>query len=324
MLKPLLAASLAAVALGVSNVGDAQPYPSKPIHIVVPYTAGGPADLLVRGLGIKLAEKWGQQVVVENRPGANEIIAAEAVAKAAPDGYTWLVASDAVFTLNASLYSKLPYDPVKDLVPVSKLVTANLLLVTRPDFPANSVKEFIDYAKQNPGKLSYGSVGAGGVNHLAMSWFNSLNGLQMEHVPYKGLVQALQDVITGRVDTMFAVIGGALPFVQSNKLKALAVSGKARSGVLPNVPTFAEVGYPAFDASFYFAVAAPAGTPRDIVTKFASEASQIVNSAEFKEKYLTQLGFEPVGDTPDQFAAFLVNDRKIGAEKVKVSGAKLD
>jgi len=324
MLKPLLAASLAAVALGVSNVGDAQPYPSKPIHIVVPYTAGGPADLLVRGLGIKLAEKWGQQVVVENRPGANEIIAAEAVAKAAPDGYTWLVASDAVFTLNASLYSKLPYDPVKDLAPVSKLVTANLLLVTRPDFPANSVKEFIDYAKQNPGKLSYGSVGAGGVNHLAMSWFNSLNGLQMEHVPYKGLVQALQDVITGRIDTMFAVIGGALPFVQSNKLKALAVSGKARSGVLPNVPTFAEVGYPSFDASFYFAVAAPAGTPRDIVTKFASEASQIVNSAEFKEKYLTQLGFEPVGDTPDQFAAFLVNDRKIGAEKVKVSGAKLD
>ena len=324
MLKPLLAASLAAVALGVSNVGEAQPYPSKPIHIVVPYTAGGPADLLVRGLGMKLAEKWGQQVVVENRPGANEIIAAEAVAKAAPDGYTWLVASDAVFTLNASLYSKLPYDPVKDLAPVSKLVTANLLLVTRPDFPANSVKEFIDYAKQNPGKLSYGSVGAGGVNHLAMSWFNSLNGLQMEHVPYKGLVQALQDVITGRVDTMFAVIGGALPFVQSNKLKALAVSGKARSGVLPNVPTFAEVGYPSFDASFYFAVAAPAGTPRDIVTKFASEASQIVNSAEFKEKYLTQLGFEPVGDTPDQFAAFLVNDRKIGAEKVKVSGAKLD
>jgi len=324
MLKPLLAASLAAVALGVSNVGDAQPYPSKPIHIVVPYTAGGPADLLVRGLGMKLAEKWGQQVVVENRPGANEIIAAEAVAKAAPDGYTWLVASDAVFTLNASLYSKLPYDPVKDLVPVSKLVTANLLLVTRPDFPANSVKEFIDYAKQNPGKLSYGSVGAGGVNHLAMSWFNSLNGLQMEHVPYKGLVQALQDVITGRIDTMFAVIGGALPFVQSNKLKALAVSGKARSGVLPNVPTFAEVGYPSFDASFYFAIAAPAGTPRDILTKFASEASQIVNSAEFKEKYLTQLGFEPVGDTPEQFAAFLVNDRKIGAEKVKVSGAKLD
>jgi tripartite-type tricarboxylate transporter receptor subunit TctC len=137
-------------------------------------------------------------------------------------------------------------------------------------------------------------------------------------------VQALQDVITGRLDTMFAVIGGALPFVQSNQLKALAVSGRARSSVVPNVLTFAEVGFPAFGASFYFAVAAPAGTPRDIVSKFATDASQIVNSAEFREKYLTNLGFEAVGDTPDQFAAFLVNDRKIGTEKVKVSGAKLD
>jgi tripartite-type tricarboxylate transporter receptor subunit TctC len=186
------------------------------------------------------------------------------------------------------------------------------------------VKEFIDYAKQNPGKLTYGSVGAGGVNHLAMSWFNSLNGLTMEHIPYKGLVQALQDIVTGRVDGMFAVIGGALPFVQSGKLKALAVSGKARNAALPNVPTFAEVGYPNFDASFYFALAAPAGTPRDIVTRIAADASEIVRSPEFRDKHLAVLGFEGVGETPDQFAAFLVNDRKIGAEKVKVSGAKLD
>ena len=324
MLKFALVVMLAAVNVGGSNESHAQPYPTKPIRIVVPYTAGGPADVLVRGLGQKLSEKWGQQVVVDNRPGANEIVAAEAVAKSPPDGYTFLVASDAVFTLNASLYSKLPYDQVKDFTPVTKLVTANLMLVARPDFPASSVKELIDYAKANPGKLSYGSVGAGGVNHLAMSWFNNLNGLKMEHVPYKGLVQALQDIITGRLDAMFAVIGGALPFVQSNKLKALAVSGRSRSGVVPNVPTFAEVGYSTFDASFYFAVAAPTGTPRDIVTKFATDASQIVNSSEFREKYLTMLGFEPVGDTPEQFAAFLVNDRKIGAEKVKVSGAKLD
>jgi tripartite-type tricarboxylate transporter receptor subunit TctC len=198
------------------------------------------------------------------------------------------------------------------------------MLVTRPDFPASSVREFIDYAKKNPGKLSYGSVGAGGVNHLAMSWFNSLNGLQMEHIPYKGLVQGLQDIVTGRLDAMFAVIGGALPFVQSNKLKALAVSGKARNGVVPNVPTFAEVGYPTFDASFYFAIAAPAGTPRDIVAKFAADAREIVGSAEFREKYLTNLGFEPYGETPEQFAAFLVEDRRLAAEKVKISGAKLD
>lgn len=316
-------AALAVAGLLPFNGAQAQPYPNKPVRIVVPYPAG-PADALVRGLGQKLSEKWGQPIIVENKPGANEILAADAVAKSPPDGYTFLVASDAVFSFNQSLYSKLPYDPVKDFVPVTKLVTANLLLVTRPDFPANSVKEFIDYAKANPGKLSYGSVGAGGVNHLSMSWFNNLNGLKMEHVPYKGLAPGLQDIITGRLDTMFAVIGGALPFVQANKLKALAVSGSARSGVVPNVPTFAEVGFPNFDASFYFAVAAPAGTPREIVMKFATDASEIVRSAEFREKFLTNLGFEPVGDTPEQFAAFLVNDRKIGAEKVKVSGAKLD
>jgi tripartite-type tricarboxylate transporter receptor subunit TctC len=324
MLKLALVLLAAVLAAGTSLQGHAQAWPSKPVRIVVPYTAGGPADVLVRGLGQKLSEKWGQQIVVENRPGANEIIAAEAVAKSAPDGYTFLLASDAVFTLNSSLYSKLPYDPVKDFTPVSRLVTANLMLVTRPDFPANSVKEFIAYARANPGKLSYGSVGAGGVNHLAMSWFNNLNGLQMEHVAYKGLVQALQDVITGRLDTMFAVIGGALPFLQSGKLKALAVSGRSRSSVAPSVPTFAEVGYANFDASFYFAVAAPAGTPREIIQKFAADAGQIVTSAEFRDKHLLTLGFEGVADTPEQFAAFLVNDRKLGAEKVKVSGAKLD
>jgi tripartite-type tricarboxylate transporter receptor subunit TctC len=157
-----------------------------------------------------------------------------------------------------------------------------------------------------------------------MAWFANQNNLKMEHVPYKGLVQALQDMIAGRLDVMYAVIGGALPFVQSNKVKAIAQSGSARSSIIPNVPTFTEAGFPAFDASFYFALAAPAGTPREIVARLATDASEIVRSAEFREKYLTNLGFEPVGDTPDQFAAFLVNDRKLGAEKVKVSGAKLD
>ena len=316
-----------AIAIGLAAFGAtaaAQGYPNKPVRIVVPYTAGGPADALVRGLGLKLTEKWGQQVIVDNRPGANEIVAAEHVAKQPADGYTFLLASDAVYSLNGYLYSKLPYDPVKDFTPVTKLVTANLMLVTRPDFPANSVKEFIEEVRKNPGKYTYGSVGAGGVNHLAMSWFNSVNGLKMEHVPYKGLVQGLQDIVTSRLDAMFAVIGGALPFIQSNKLKTLAVSGKTRTAIIPNVPTFAEVGYPAFDASFYFAVAAPAGTPPDVVKKFATDAAQVVNSQEFKDKYLTNLGFEAVGDTPEQFAAFLVNDRKLAAEKVKVSGAKLD
>ena len=308
----------------IATLAQAQTYPSKPVRVVVPYTAGGPADLLVRGLGQKLTDSWGQQIIVENKPGANEIIAAQDVAKSPPDGYNYLLASDAVFALNPYLYSKLPYDPVKDFAPVSRLVNANLMLVTRPDFPAGSVRELVDYAKKNPGKLNYGSVGAGGVNHLAMAWFNTQNGLDMQHVPYKGLVQGLQDIMTNRLDVMFAVIGGAAPHLKAGKMKALATSGKARNPLIPEVPTFAEAGFPNFDASFYFGFAAPAGTPRDMVMKFAAASAKIVNTAEFREKYLNNLGFEPVGDGPEQFAAFLKQDREMAAKKVKASGAKLD
>jgi tripartite-type tricarboxylate transporter receptor subunit TctC len=302
----------------------AQQYPAKPIRIVVPYTAGGPADLLVRGLGQKLNEAWGQQVVVENKPGANEIIAAQDIAKSPADGYNYLLASDAVFSLNQYLYSKLPYDPAKDFAPVGRVVTANLMIVVRPDFPAASVKELIDHAKKNPGKLNYGSVGAGGVNHLAYAWFNTMNGLEMQHVPYKGLVQGLQDIATSRLDTMFAVIGGAAPLLKAGKLKGIAVSGQSRNALIPDVPTFTEAGLPSFDASFYFALAAPAGTPRDLLEKFAAESGKIVTSPEFKEKYLANLGFEAVRDSPQQFGAFLAKDRELAAKKVKASGAKLD
>jgi len=301
-----------------------QAYPSKPIRVVVPYTAGGPADLLVRGLGQKLNDAWGQQIVVENKPGATEIIAAQDVAKSPPDGYNYLLASDAVFSLNGYLYSKLPYDPVRDFAPVSRLVNANLMLVARPDFPAATARELVDFAKKNPGKLNYGSVGAGGVNHLAMAWFNTQNGLDMQHVPYKGLVQGLQDIVTSRLDVMFAVIGGAAPMLKAGKMRGLATSGKARNALIPDVPTFAEAGFPNFDASFYFGLAAPAGTPREMIAKFAAESARIVNTAEFREKYLNNLGFEPVGDTPEQFAAYLRQDRELAAQKVKASGAKLD
>ncbi|HUQ74408.1 MAG TPA: tripartite tricarboxylate transporter substrate binding protein [Burkholderiales bacterium] len=315
---------IAVVLALVAGLAQAQTYPSKPIRIVVPYTAGGPADLLVRSLGQKLTDAWGQQIIVENKPGANEIIAAQDIARSPADGYNYLVASDAVYSLNGYLYSKLPYDPVKDFTPVSRLVTANLMLVTRPDFPAATPKELVDNAKKNPGKLNYGSVGAGGVNHLAMAWFNTQNGgLDMQHVPYKGLVQGLQDIVTSRLDVMFAVIGGAAPFIKAGKMKGLAVSGKNRHPLIPEVPTFAEAGMPNFDASFYFAMAAPAGTPREMVAKMAGEAGKIINTAEFKER-LTNLGFEPVGDAPEQFAAFLKQDREIAAQKVKASGAKLD
>jgi len=308
----------------VAAAGQAQTYPSKPVRIVVPYTAGGPADLLARGMGQKLSETWGRQIIVENKPGANEIIAAQDIAKSPADGYHYLLASDAVFSLNQYLYSRLPYDPERDFTPVARLVTANLMLVARTDFPASSVRALVDYARKNPGKINYGSVGAGGVNHLAMAWFNTLNGLDMQHVAYKGLVQGLQDIMTSRLDVMFAVIGGAAPHLKAGKMKGLAASGKSRNALMAEVPTFAEAGFPDFDASFYFGLAAPAGTPRELIAKFAAESAKIVNAAEFREKYLNNLGFEPVGDAPEQFAAFLRRDRALAEKKVKASGAKLD
>ncbi|MDB5851020.1 MAG: hypothetical protein JWP29_4772 [Rhodoferax sp.] len=322
--RRLWLAALAAAAVACAGPSLAQGYPSKPIRIVVPYAAGGPADVMVRAIAQKLGDGWGQPFIVDNRPGANEIIAADLVAKSAPDGYTFLVASDGAYSLNQNLYPKIPYDPVRDFEPVAKLAVGNLMLVTRPDFPATNVKEFIDYVKQNPGKLNYGSIGAGGVNHLASAWFNNINGLQMEHVAFKGLPAAVQELMAGRIDAMFAVTGGVAPFIESNKVKALAVSGKSRQPAAPNVPTFAEVGYPTFDASYYFGVVAPKGTPPEIAERFARDMGKVINAPEFKTRYLQPLGFEAAGDTPAQFAAFLKGDRELGAQKVKVSGAKLD
>lgn len=314
----------ALASLAFAGAAQAQGYPTKPIRIVLPYSAGGPADVMVRAISQKLGDSWGQPFIVDNKPGANEIIAADIVAKSPGDGYTFLVASDGAYSLNQALYPKIPYDPVKDFVPVAKLAVGNLMLVTRPDFPAANVKEFIEQVKRNPGKFNYGSIGAGGVNHLASAWFNSINGLQMEHVAFKGLPPAVQELMAGRIDAMFAVTGGVAPFLETNKIKALAVSGRNRQPAAPNVPTFAEVGYPTFDASYYFGVVAPKGTPPEISARFARDMSKIINTAEFKTKYLQPLGFEAVGDTPEQFTAFLKTDRELGAQKVKVSGAKLE
>ena len=325
-MKPLRRSLLlgAFAGLVLADLAQAQAYPSKPVRIVVPYAAGGPADVMVRAISQSMGDSWGQPFIVDNKPGANEIIAAELVAKSAGDGYTFLVASDGAYSLNQNLYPKIPYDPAKDFVPVAKLAIGNLMLVTRPDFPAANVREFIDYAKRNPGKLNYGSIGAGGVNHLASAWFNNINGLQMEHVAFKGLPAAVQELIAGRIDVMFAVTGGVAAFIESGKIKGLAVSGRSRQVAAPGVPTFAEVGYPAFDASFCFGVVAPRGTPAEITTRFARDMSRVINTSEFKSKYLQPLGFEAVGDTPEQFAAFLKADRELGAQKVKVSGAKLE
>ena len=279
---------------------------------------------MIRAIGQKISEAWGQPVIVDNKPGANEIVAADALAKSAGDGYTFMVASDSAFSLNQHLYPKIPYDPVADFVPVSKLATAHMMLVARPDLPAANVKEFIELVKRSPGKYNYGSIGAGSVNHLASAWFNSVNGLQMEHVAFKGLPAAVQELMAGRIDAMFAVTGGVAPHVESGKVKALAVSGRSRQPAATKVPTFTEEGYASFEASYYFGVVAPKGTPPEISGRFARELSRIIAADDFKTRYLQPLGFQAVGDTPEQFSAFLRTDREMGAQKVKVSGARLE
>lgn len=319
-----LVAALTGLLVAAGAHAQVAAYPSKPVRIVLPYGAGGPADVMVRAIGQEMAKGWGQPFIVDNKPGANEIVAAENVAKSPGDGYTFLVASDGAYSLNQNLYPKIPYDPEKDFVPVARLAVGHLMLVTRPDFPAADVKEFIDQVKRAPGKFNYASIGTGGVNHLASAWFNNINGLQMEHVPFKSLPAAVQELMAGRVDAMFAVTGGVAPYLDSGKVKALAVSGRNRQPAAARVPTFAEVGYPTFDASYYFGVVAPRGTPVEITQRFARDMSKVINMPEFKAKYFQPLGFEPVGDTPEQFTAFLKADRELGAQKVRISGAKLD
>ncbi len=308
----------------LSPMSWAQTYPNKPIKIVIPFAAGGPADVMVRAIAQKLGDALTQPVVVDNKPGANEIIGADFVAKSMGDGYTLLVASDGAFSLNQSLYPKIPYDPAKDFAPIGKLAIGHLMLVTRADFPANTLNDFIDQVKAHPGKFNYASIGAGGVNHLASAWFNNTHGLQMEHIAFKGLPAAVQELMAGRIDAMFSVTGGVASYLESGKVKALAISGKSRQPAAPKVPTFAELGYPNFDASYYFGVVAPKATPNDITQRLSKEISLIVNTTEFKAKYLQTLGFEAVGDTPEQFGAFMKIDRELGAQKVKISGAKLD
>jgi tripartite-type tricarboxylate transporter receptor subunit TctC len=320
----LMSAALAWAGAITPAWAQASAYPAKPVKVVVPYSAGGPADALMRAVGQKLSEKWGQPVIVENRPGANEIIGADLVAKAAPDGYTLLLGSEAAFSLNPQLYSKLPYKAETDLAPVCRVVTAQLMLVTRPDFPASDVAGLIAYLKANPGKHTYAITGIGGVLHLAFAWFNQLYGVQTTEVPYKGLPLALQDVMAGRVDMLFAISGGPMPHVATGKLKAIALAGAHRVAIAPDVPTFAEAGYPEFEASVYFALAAPAGTPPEVRAKIAADVAGIVGAPDFIEKNLTAIGFEPVSETPDAFAGFLAKDRAVAAQRVGAAGVKLD
>jgi tripartite-type tricarboxylate transporter receptor subunit TctC len=314
----VLLAAMAAIAFA-----QAPAYPTKPIRLVVPFPAGGTTDILARAAAQKLTEAWGQPVVVDNRPGAGGNIGSELVAKAAPDGYTLEMGTVGTHAINASLYAKMPYDHVKDFFPVILVAGVPNVLVVHPSVPVNSVAELIAYAKANPGKLNFASSGNGTSIHLSAELFKVMSGVQMAHVPYKGSAPAVQDLLGGQVQLMFDNLPSALPHIKGGKLRALAVTSAQRAPVLPDVPTIAEAGLPGFEASSWFGVLAPAGTPPAIVAKLNAEIAKWLASPEAKEKLQAQ-GANVAGGPPEEFAKHIAAETAKWAKVVKESGAKID
>ena len=314
-------AALALCASGVSLAQEAA-WPTKPVLLIMPYTAGGPADAILRAIAPELQKRWGQPLIIDYKPGANEVLGAMEVAKAKPDGYTVLIATDAAYALNPLLKTKLPYNVEKDLAPVSLMMRAPLLLVTSPELPVNSVKDVVDYARKHPETASYASTGVGGSNHLAMAWFNKQTGIQSVHAPYNSLSLALQDVAAGRVDMSLVVTGGARAFLEKKNVKPIAVSGSRRQPLIPDVPTFAEAGFKDYEASVYFGLSMPAGTPLAIRKRIAADIGELISAPEFQKKYLSIYGFDAVGSTPEAFAEFLKSDKAATLKRIEAAGVK--
>jgi len=301
---------------------QAQSYPSKPVRVVVPYPPGGPTDIVARVLFQQVSESTGQQFLIDNRAGAGGNIGAEAVAKAPADGYTLLIGTTA-HAINMSLFKSLNYDVQKDLAPVSLLTQGPLVLVTHPQFPANSIKELIDMAKAKPGSLNFASSGNGQSTHLSAELFNSMAGIKMVHVPYKGSAPALGDLMSGQVGIMFDTTLSAMPFVKAGKLKALGVTSPQRTPAAPDVPTIAESGLPGYEVFAWNGVLVPAGTPKAIVAQLNEEIRKAMQLPQVREKFSAQ-GFAASWNTPDQFAVFVRNEVEKWARTVKASGATLD
>ncbi len=319
----VMLAGLAAIALAQPAAAQAPAYPTKAIRLVVPFPPGGATDILARNVAQKLSETWGQSVVVDNRPGAGGNIGSELVAKAAPDGYTLEMGTVGTHAINASLYSKMPYDHVKDFAPIILVAGVPNVLVVNPSLPVNSVQELIAYAKANPGKLNFASSGPGTSIHLSGELFKVMAGVQMTHVPYKGSAPALQDLLGGQVQLMFDNLPPSLPQIKGGKLRALAVTSLTRAPALPDVPTIAESGLPGFEASSWFGILAPAGTPPAIIAKVNAEVAKWLASPEGKEK-LVAIGANAAGGSPEDFARHIQVETAKWAKVVKESGAKVD
>jgi len=319
-MRKVFAALLLALAPALAA---AQSYPAKPVHIINPFTAGGPIDLLARAVGQKLNEAWGQPVVVETRAGAAGNIGIEYVAKQPADGYTLLVMPTGNAVVNPHLYPKLPYDPLKDFAPVTLLATVENVLVVHPSVKAGSVQELIALARANPGKLSFPSPGVGSQAHVAGEMLQSMAGVNMLHVPYKGMAPAMNDLLGGQVSFMFLSMSSALKQVEAGKLRALGVASLQRSSAAPNLPTVAEQGLPGFEAVSWYALMAPSGTPKEIVDKIAADAARALKAPDVRDRLLG-LGANPVGNTPAELGAMLKKEYAFWGDFIRKAGIKAE
>ena len=293
------------------------------MRFVIGFTPGGPSDILARAVGQKLADRWGQQVLVENRPGAGGNLAAEAVAKSAPDGHTWLLGNNSILATNHALYRKLPYDPLKDFAPVALVAVQPNILVVHPEVPAKSMAELIALARQNPGKLNYASSGAGAAAHLAGELFKSMAGLDIVHVPYKGAQPALTDLIAGQVQLMFATSASVIPYMKAGRLRALAVTTAQRSPSVPELPTMSEAGLSGFEATTWHGVVVPSATPAALIQRLNQDINAVLKEKDLSER-LAGLGAEVLTGTPREFADYIAREIPKWTKVVRDSGARAD
>ena len=315
--------TLAALLLCTAALSLAQSYPARPVRLIAPSTPGDAPDVIARLIALRLSPVLGQPVVVENRPGAGGVIGSEVAAKSAPDGYTLIMGNAGSHGINAAVYSKLPYDIQRDFAPVSQVAIAPNVMVINPAIPAKSVAEFIAYAKSQPGKLSYASGGNGSSAHMSMELFKAMSGVDIQHVPYKGSSPALTDVMAGQVAVFIGNMPPTVPLVKAGKLRALAVTTKARSALMPELPTISEAGLPGFETVAWFGVLAPTGTPPEIVKKLSTEIGKIARSPEMREKLLA-MGAEPIGGTPGEFKAVIDSDIAKWKALAQKEGIKVD
>ena len=318
---PFVALAAFAVCAGPAGAQGraAADFPNRPVRIIVPQAAGGGVDIMARSVAQKLTETWGQQVIVDNRPGANGIIGIEAVAKAKPDGYTLSGAFTSVLTINPHVYKSLPYDTFRDFAPISQTVTNTIVLIVHPSLPARSVKELVALGKSRPGQLDFGSFGVGNMTHLAGELLRVETGLKMVHVPYKGETPALTELMGGQVALLFAISSAAAPHIRAGRARLLATGGEKRAPAWPETPTMIEAGYPKVVVTGWNGFLAPAGTPAEIVQKIARDSSRHLTAPELRDR-LSALGADPVGNTPEQFAAFIKSETEKWLRVSKAAG----